>query len=408
MRRAREGRCGVKRKHTGQPEGADGVPETEGDGVRTDGEGVSEGSSTVPGISPLGETTLESGAPSGEGVTVSKHPLWELFVIAAPTIVTMTSYTIMQLIDAVMVSRIGEDPVYVGAQGNGGMYAWIFISLMIGGVGIVNTFVSQNLGAGRARAGAAYAWNALYLGVVASVLFVPFALIAPWVFAQFGHTGAQLKMESEYARVLLYGAFFTIGVKAVANYFYGLHRPIVVTVGAFVGIVSNVFFNAVFIYGSAGAPEGVGARAWRVGGACAELVHRGIARRSNGAWHRGDGREGCWGWDGARNGGGVCCAAGCVLVADDEPTVFDVGRVAAQRVADERFDSCGVARGCDVRERDGVVGDFYGGVSGIVRRDTQQRGVDDDALYARVVYAGGRAVDRTDGDRWEVCWDAPA
>jgi hypothetical protein len=37
----------------------------------------------------------------------------------------MTSYTVMQFIDALMVKEIGEDPVYVAAQGNGGIIAWL-------------------------------------------------------------------------------------------------------------------------------------------------------------------------------------------------------------------------------------------------------------------------------------------
>jgi hypothetical protein len=49
-----------------------------------------------------------------------QHPLVEMLKLAAPTVATMTSYTLMTFVDKLIVSKIGPDPVYVGAQGNGG------------------------------------------------------------------------------------------------------------------------------------------------------------------------------------------------------------------------------------------------------------------------------------------------
>src|SRR5689334_2990779 len=79
----------------------------------------------------------------------SRHPVVEILELAAPTIVTMTSYTVMQWVDQLMVSRIGADPVYVGAQGNGGLASFVPISIVMGTLTVLNTYVSQNFGAGR-------------------------------------------------------------------------------------------------------------------------------------------------------------------------------------------------------------------------------------------------------------------
>ena len=86
----------------------------------------------------------------------------EMVAVAAPTVVTMTSYTVMQFVDGMMVARIPGDGPYVAAQGNGGIAVWLFVSLAFGTMQIINTFVSQHLGAGRPARGAAYAWAGLW------------------------------------------------------------------------------------------------------------------------------------------------------------------------------------------------------------------------------------------------------
>src|SRR5262245_48375000 len=87
----------------------------------------------------------------------------EMIAIAGPTVATMTSYTLMTFTDRWLVSHIGPEPIYVGAQGNGGLASWVPISIAHGTLTIINTFVSQNLGAGRPERGAAYAWNGLWI-----------------------------------------------------------------------------------------------------------------------------------------------------------------------------------------------------------------------------------------------------
>src|SRR5438876_281767 len=65
-------------------------------------------------------------------------PIVELLRIAGPTVATMTSYTLMQFVDKWLVSRIGPDPVYVGAQGNGALAAFVPISIAMGLLTVIN------------------------------------------------------------------------------------------------------------------------------------------------------------------------------------------------------------------------------------------------------------------------------
>lgn len=184
------------------------------------------------------------------------HPVREILTIALPSVATMTSYTLMQFVDGLMVSRITpRDDIYLSAQGNGGMAVWILMSTIVGLAGIINTYVAQNLGAGRPERGSAYAWQGLWIALAAQVLLVPYLLALPSIFASLGHEARLVELETGYARVLLAGAGLTIATRALAQYFYGLHRPWVVLGAAVAGNITNIVANAIFIFGLLGAPR---------------------------------------------------------------------------------------------------------------------------------------------------------
>lgn len=214
----------------------------------------------------LSEPGAEAGLGAGSDTSVEPsiaeieaHPMREMLSIAAPTVVTMTSYTVMQFIDALMVKEIGSDPVYVAAQGNGGVAAWLLMAMILGLTTVVNSYVSQNLGAGRPKAGAAYAWNAIWLSIGGWVLLMlPAALLVPGVFSSIGHDETLRAMETDYAQIVLVGGVFTICGRALGHYFYGMHRPLVVMVAVLTGNAVNVLANWVLIFGHLGVePLGV-------------------------------------------------------------------------------------------------------------------------------------------------------
>lgn len=230
--------------------------------------GLADAGLTEPGLTePGSEIGMGAGADASHAPSLAEieaHPLREMFAIAAPTIVTMTSYTVMQFIDALMVKEIGPDPVYVAAQGNGGIIAWVTMSLLLGLTTVVNSYVSQNLGAGRPREGAAYAWNAVWLSTAGwVVIMLPMVFIAPLIFGALDHDDTLLSLETEYAQIVLFGAVLTLCGRSLGHYFYGMHRPVVVMVAVLTGNAINVGANWLLIFGNLGAPQlGVSGAAW--------------------------------------------------------------------------------------------------------------------------------------------------
>lgn len=180
----------------------------------------------------------------------STSALAEMLRIAIPSVATMTSYTVMQFADKLMVSRIGPEPIYVSAQSNGGILAWTLAAFVLGMTGVVNSFVSQNLGAGKPERGAAYAWNGLWVSIAYyGVFIIPAIFVIPRYFAAIHDDQTLVGLEIQYAVVMLFGVVFTMCSRTIHHYFYGLHRPWVVLISALAANLVNIVLNVLLIFG---------------------------------------------------------------------------------------------------------------------------------------------------------------
>lgn len=181
--------------------------------------------------------------------------LRDLARVAFPTTVTMTSYTVMQLVDALMASRIGTSEIFVGAQGNGGMLVWFAMSFALGAISVLSTYVSQHLGAGTPRRAAAYGWTGIWVALIWAAVMVALSPAIPWLFRSMGHPDELVKLESEYASVSVLGCTFVLVGRALSQYFFGMHRASVVMLSVLLANIVNVACNALLIFGPAGPPE---------------------------------------------------------------------------------------------------------------------------------------------------------
>ncbi|MEM1071918.1 MAG: MATE family efflux transporter [Planctomycetota bacterium] len=197
---------------------------------------------TQPSVQPVGE----------------RAPLAEMLSVALPTVVTMSSYTLMQFVDSLMVSKIGPEPHHVAAQGNGGMANWVALSLFFGATSVINTYVSQNVGAGKPERAAGYGWTGVWLGIGYWPVMLVCALLMPAIFGLLGHSGELFEAEVAYAQILLIGSAFKLVNKGMAEFFFGIHRPVVVTVSVILGNMTNVIANYVLIFGVEGHVPALG------------------------------------------------------------------------------------------------------------------------------------------------------
>jgi MATE family multidrug resistance protein len=90
-------------------------------------------------------------------------------------------------------------------------------------------------------------------------VLLPMGLLLPAIFNGL-HGGASeaaqrlVELEVGYGRILLFGALLTLSGRGVHHFFFGLHRPKVVTVSAIAGNLVNIIGNYVLIFGDEGLP----------------------------------------------------------------------------------------------------------------------------------------------------------
>ena len=192
--------------------------------------------------------------PTPDQTNSMRFAVQEVWSLAWPTILTMTSFTVMQFTDRLMVGQIGK--VEIAAQGNAGTWAFAAIATIMGVVTVVNTFVSQHLGAEEPEKGSKYPWNAGWMALFCwGVIIVPFIFIVPYVFHYINPnpTDAKLvELETMYATYMLMGSLFLLVGRGFIQYFLGMHMPKIITVSTIIANIVNVVANYILIFGENG------------------------------------------------------------------------------------------------------------------------------------------------------------
>lgn len=189
-----------------------------------------------------------------------------LLVLAGPVIATNISRTVMSFVDFLMVSRLGAEAqaAIVPAR----LILFCMISVGLGLVSAVNTFVAQSLGRGRFGECSAYAWQGLYLALAAGVVLLPCWWLVEPFFTWAGNGPGVVPLEIAYTQIGILGIAPAIAAAAMANFFTGVHRPAVGLVSVLVSNVVNVVANYALIFGHFGCPAmGIAGAAWATLGA---------------------------------------------------------------------------------------------------------------------------------------------
>jgi len=170
--------------------------------------------------------------------------------MAWPASVAMLGTTIIKFVDAAMVSRVGPEPF--AAQFLAGMTAFVPEALILGLLTVINTYVSQNLGAGRYRRAGQYAWAGMAVAFGSAMLIALLFFFSDKMFAMIGHP--EQALESMYFKYMIVAVLVTLPSRVLEQFFFGIHRPRVVLVASVIANLLNIGINYVLIFGKFGAP----------------------------------------------------------------------------------------------------------------------------------------------------------
>src|SRR5215212_7850874 len=105
------------------------------------------------------------------------RPIVELLTLAAPTIAQMASYTVMQFADSLQLA-MGTGDAAATAAGMAGFMVFAAMSLAWGALLVVNTLVSQSVGAGNQDGAGRYLWQGIWFALAMGLLLAPTRLIS--------------------------------------------------------------------------------------------------------------------------------------------------------------------------------------------------------------------------------------
>ena len=191
--------------------------------------------------------------PDGELTPNGWRELGEVLWLSLPIIVTMTSYTLMNLLDFAMVGNHSKDEL--SAIGPAASVFFLIASLLMGTLTITNTFVAQSVSRGEKREAPRYVWQALYLAAIWGVVALLFAPLAPKFFAWAGHDELVQVHEVSYFQYMLLrvpalGFWF-----ALSGFYQATKRPVVPMIVGLAANALNLVLNYVLIFGRLGFPE---------------------------------------------------------------------------------------------------------------------------------------------------------
>lgn len=197
-----------------------------------------------------------------ENHTLDETSLKYMLKLAGPMVITTISFTIMQFVDRLMVSRLGT--VALAAILPAGFVSFIPASFAVGVFGGVATFASQSLGRDEKKGCSSYCWQAIYMGLAYAVVVVAIMWpLAPGIFRMLGHEPEVVGMEVVYFRIILYANVLAVFIWSSSQFFMGIHRPIITMYAALCAQVVNVAANYILIFGKFGFPAmGIAGAGW--------------------------------------------------------------------------------------------------------------------------------------------------
>ncbi len=174
-----------------------------------------------------------------------------ILALSIPIIGGMMSQNILNLVDTLMIGRLGSDNL--AAAGIGGFLFFVSFSFFTGSSSAIQTMVARYKGETNT-----YLYPlALLMGIIFVFIFSIFSMVLEFVFtdflvAFFSNDLSVIKMASDYFRYRIIGLPFLCICLVVRGFFNGISEPMRYVRVILIVHGLNIFFNYCLIYGNFG------------------------------------------------------------------------------------------------------------------------------------------------------------
>jgi MATE family multidrug resistance protein len=192
----------------------------------------------------------------------------EFITIATPLILSTGSWSLQHFVDRMFLTWYS--PAAIAAAMPAGMLNFMILTLFLGTVTYVDTFVAQYFGAAQRKRIGPVLWQALYLSVLGGILIACAAPFAKIIFTVVHHPPEVMANEVIFFRTLCYGSFFPLAAAVLAGFYSGRGKTWTVMWVNIVSMGVNIVLDYLLIFGNFGCPR------WGIFGAAIATVAAGV------------------------------------------------------------------------------------------------------------------------------------
>ena len=175
-----------------------------------------------------------------------------LLALAMPMILARATQSVMTFADALFVEHLG--PQAIAASATGGLNAFLVMILPMGTVFIVQSFVSQLVGAGDRDATPRYAWYGLAIAIFAGIAAIAAIPAIDPLLALAEFSPGVRSLMSDYMAIRMFSVGAVVAVEVLGNWYGGLGNTWMSFVASIISMCVDMFLNWVLIFGKLGAP----------------------------------------------------------------------------------------------------------------------------------------------------------
>ena len=182
----------------------------------------------------------------------AKH-IPRLLKLAGPMVLSTSAITLMQIIDAIVLSRHSSEAV--AAIGPSGFAVILFQGFLFGTAGYAGNFVAHSHGRGDTKGVRTAAWLGIHTSFASGIMAPAVAWPIAQLFFLAGHDPRVARDESAYFLICMAGSFFPVLSSALAGWLSGVGRAVIVTGVTFASFAVNAALAWGLILGEWGLPR---------------------------------------------------------------------------------------------------------------------------------------------------------
>lgn len=176
-----------------------------------------------------------------------------MFALALPITIQSFITSSLNLVDNVMVGRLGEGAI--ASVGLANQYMFIFTLCILGINAGASIFMSQFWGKKELKNIKTFLGIDITIGLIASLLFGLIAAIFPTqIMSILSKDQEVISLGAGYLRIVAVSCLFTNFTQAYSSVLRSTEQPKVPMYASLIGVLSNAFLNWVFIFGNLGSP----------------------------------------------------------------------------------------------------------------------------------------------------------